>query len=275
MTDKTISIIAGGYLGSRLATKLNKQKNRVKVSFRANAPKEPISEVEYLPLNIENGELTGDLTLFDAEVVVICIPPGFKSGLAESYPANVAAIVNEAQNRDVKHIIFTSSIGIYTKSQKNDEFSPFDQSQFKTNVLYNAECSVLKSSVKYKHVLRLAGLMGKERAPGRFKVEINQSNASHLVNMVMIDDVVSAITCLVNQPVSEDKIYNIVAPNHPTKQDFYRFAQMQAGDNDKPASTNLPTRQSSKWVSGDLIELHSAFRYRYRDLFAGVRACHE
>ncbi|MDC2889168.1 hypothetical protein [Psychrosphaera algicola] len=118
MTDKTISIIANGYLGSRLATKLNQQKNRVKVSFRANTPKEPISDVEYLPLNIENGQLSGDLTLFDAEVVVICIPPGFKSGLAESYPANISAIVNEAQKHKVRHIIFTSSIGIYTKSQK-------------------------------------------------------------------------------------------------------------------------------------------------------------
>lgn len=274
MLTKTVSIIAGGYLGTRLAQNLKQQKYQVNVSFRTNEPKPIITEVNYYPMQFVDNQLEGDMALFECDTMVICIPPGFKSGLADSYPATISALVEKAETSGVKHIIFTSSTGIYTKSQRNDEFSEFDLSQYKTKVLHDAESSVLKSRVKYKHVLRLAGLMGKGRAPGRFNIAIDASNASQLVNMVMIDDVVKAISCFIGQPVSEEAVYNVVSPNHPTKQDFYRFAQLHSKNtsNTKPV---VATRRTSKWICGDLIELHSSFRYRHRDLFGAIRACYE
>jgi nucleoside-diphosphate-sugar epimerase len=271
LTGKTVSIIAGGYLGSRLAKRLNDLKYKVNVSFRTSEPKDPINGVEYTHLAINDGTIAGKQSLFDCDTLVICLPPGFKSGLADSYPTNISNLVELAQDKGVKHIIFTSSTGIYTKSAKNDEFSDFDISQVKPKVLSSAESSVLKSSVKFKHVVRLAGLMGNDRAPGRFKVKIDQTNASQLVNMVMIDDVITAIITLIAQPVTPESVYNLVAPNHPSRQEFYRFAQSLNGTELGPMIT--ATRRNSKWVCGDLIELQTAFRYRYRDLFAAIRAC--
>lgn len=271
MINKVVSIFAGGYLGVRLAEQLNAEKYQVKVSFRSNPPKKLVSGVTALKCYVEDGVVKGDTSLFECDVLVICIPPGFKKGLADSYPTNISALVEMAQKQQVKHIVFTSSVGIYTELAVNDENSQLELSHYKAKVLYDAEQSVLKSRVNFKHVLRLAGLMGLGRAPGRFRLTIDKENANNVVNMVMIDDVIDAIMKLIQTPNTANAVFNIVAPHHPSKQTFFRFARSQFDVLDS-AIRSVPYGDS-KQVDGHFIEQQTEFRYQHRNLFDAIIAC--
>lgn len=268
MANKRVSIFAGGYLGTRLANRLNSEKYSVSVSYRTNAPKGTDEGVNVCQVFVEEGQLKGDKSLFDCDTLVICIPPGFKKGMADFYPANILSVVEQALTSRVEHIIFTSSVGIYTEARIIDESQPIDTSQYKSKVLSDAESSVLDSRVKFKHVLRLAGLIGDGRTPGAFRLMITEDNASSVVNMILIEDVVAAIQVLIGTPQTNHQIYNLVAPHHPNKQTFFRHARISE---QRPNGAICDvTPGLSKQVRGDLIELDTGFAYRHRNLFTAL-----
>jgi len=117
----SVSVIGGGYLGSRLALALNRDKYEVKVSFRSKPPKAKVKGVQYVYCDVSDGQVIAEETLFQADCVIICIPPGFRRGLGEIYPANITAILEMAQNNGCSHVIYTSSTGIYSEAGFFDE----------------------------------------------------------------------------------------------------------------------------------------------------------
>lgn len=65
-------------------------------------------------------------------------------------------------------------------------------------------------------ILRLAGLVGHRRHPGRFFAGKTAPDGQHGVNLVHLEDVVGAITLLLQAPKG-GHIYNICAPAHPAR----------------------------------------------------------
>lgn len=265
---KSISIIAGGYLGSRLAIELNHLKHPVKLSFRNNKPKQQVTNIDYHFCDISQGQVTANSALFESDILVICIPPGFKKGLGDFYAHNIKSIVDMATKGGVEQLIFTSSTGIYPKHGIFDEGAQLDLTDHKAKALFEAEQSILASSAKYKQVLRLAGLFGENRHPGQFKLKITADNANQTVNMILIDDVVAAILHLVEQPETPSEIYNLVAPHHPTKQTFYRYFRQQLGLQQNHQSWLTPEINCAyKYVNGDKFCIETGFQYPHSDLF--------
>ncbi|QTH63369.1 NAD(P)-binding domain-containing protein [Psychrosphaera ytuae] len=232
-----VGIIGGGFIGTALAEALvenssDKQKYQVCLSFRTSRQKLTNSSINQAFCNVSDGELNADEVLFNVDSLVICIPPGFKKGLGDSYSTKIKSLVEKGYSSGVKQIIFTSSIGIYPEGAEVDENTALDLSTEKARALYDAEQEVLTSRVKNKQVIRLAGLIGATRHPGRFKVKLTADNALEPVNMVTQKDVVAAIKLLLEQGARENNgdIYNVVAPHHPSKQSFYRYARQQLND---------------------------------------------
>lgn len=78
-------------------------------------------------------------------------------------------------------------------------------------------------------ILRLGGLIGYDRQPGRFfagKKDLPQAN--HPTNLIHRDDVIRIIEMMIRIPPHE-KIYNLVSDHHPTKKDFYTEAARLGG----------------------------------------------
>ena len=275
---KSVSIIAGGYLGQRLADALNCSKYEVKLSFRLNRPKFNVNWQSWYQCELAEGRLSYDEGLFDSDCVVICLPPGFKLGVGKYYPAHVSSLVEQAVLHGVNQVIFTSSVGVYAEKGVFDENSPIPAASVKQQALYDAEQAVLNSRLKYKQVVRLAGLMGPARHPGNFNVQLHSAQMDRPVNMVMIDDVVAAITTLILEPQTESQLYNLVAPHHPTKHCFYRFAQQTLDKNNLFFETETEhtdwaePHADEKRVVGSRIEQETAFTYRHRDLFQALRS---
>ncbi|MEO9373094.1 hypothetical protein ABI428_35485, partial [Pseudomonas aeruginosa] len=65
-------------------------------------------------------------------------------------------------------------------------------------------------------ILRLAGLVGPGRHPGRFFAGKTAPDGEHGVNLVHLEDVIGAITLLLQAPKG-GHIYNICAPAHPAR----------------------------------------------------------
>jgi nucleoside-diphosphate-sugar epimerase len=290
---KSVGIIGGGFIGNALARELNNKKYQVKVSFRSNEPENKVLGIEYYYCDVSEGSESLSGPLFNVDSLVICIPPGFKNKVGEFYASRIKTLIEAAQNQDVKQVIFTSSTGIYTKLGINNELSAIDFSQPKPKVLYDAEQAVLSSRIKNKHVLRLGGLlggsvMGKEvrtgksigdsgkavaRHPGRFNVSITAENADSVVNMVMQDDVISAISRLIDQSeneqlsTSECHVFNVVSPHHPNRQSFYRTVWSQY-DPARPLPPLVEgNNEQGKFVDGDKICQLLGFRYQFDNWF--------
>ena len=279
MQNQRVGIIGGGFIGKALAESLNEEKYEVKLSFRSNKPEIAKSNVELVYCNVGESEVEADSTLFNVDSLVICIPPGFKKGLGDYYAPKIKSILKLAQIGGVSHVIFTSSIGIYTESHKVDEFTELTLGSDKAKALYNAEQAVISSGLNCVQVIRLGGLIGGERHPGRFKVKLTQDNANERVNMVLQDDVVAALTLLIDNANTTRQLsqgeksaatYNLVSPHHPTKQVFYRYARQQLGDiraQEPIMSFKGDNAKTEKQVSGQLICETLGFNYQYDSLF--------
>ena len=275
---KSVGIIGGGFIGQALASLLDKQKYQVKLSFRSKRPEVTglSISVHHCDVSVESGQtkVEADRELFKVDCLVICIPPGFKKGLGDSYTTKIQTLLEQAQNDNVKQVIFTSSIGIYDQKGKVDELSTLNLSTEKQKALYDAEQAVLNSGLKTRQVLRLAGLIGGSRHPGNFRVSLTEENINEPVNMVMQEDVVQAIALLIEQGESPSDVYNIVSPHHPNKQSFYRYARQKIKDQraNEPLVVSGIGRESreaftGKTVEGDRICQELGFKYQFDNLF--------
>src|SRR5690606_7502094 len=112
-------------------------------------------------------------------------------------------------------------------------------------------------------ILRLAGLIGPQRMPGRFfagKTEI--ANGLAPVNLIHRDDAVRMIQCLIEDEQAAG-IYNGCAPSHPAKADFYTLAA--AKEKLKPPAF-IHEKTAWKIISGARVESELGFRYQIRSL---------
>lgn len=275
-----VGIIGGGFIGTALAEALvtnqsDEQKYQVFLSYRTSRQKLTNSAINQAYCDASGETLDAEETLFNVDSLVICIPPGFKKGLGDSYSTKIKSLVERGYFSGVKQIIFTSSIGIYPEGGEVDENTALDLSTDKAKALYSAEQEVLTSRVKNKQVVRLAGLIGKGRHPGRFKVKLTSDNADEPVNMVTQDDVVAAITLLLRQGdiLNKGDVFNVVAPHHPSKQSFYRTARQQLKDERINEPVIVPSRSNTgavprvgKRVTGDKICRELGFNYQTDNL---------
>ena len=259
-------------MGQRLALSLSLLNYSIKLSYRTKAAKLDNKLVSHFYCSLSQGQVQYDEGLFDADSLVICIPPGFKQGLGDFYASHIKCLVEKARESQVKHIIFTSSVGVYSKSGIFDESSKLDLVTEKQKALFDAEQAVIRSGLKYKQVLRLAGLIGVNRHPGDFRVDLSSSNFNGVVNMVMIDDVVQAVTTLIKRPETPSSLYNVVAPHHPTKRSFYHFGRINRNKAEH-SILNDQVGSPGKKVNGMLLEQETEFVYGHGNLFQAIIGC--
>ena len=101
-------------------------------------------------------------------------------------------------------------------------------------------------------VLRLAGLVGPGRDPGKFVAGKELSSSSQqVVNMVQQQDVIAAIFSVLENWSSASSIYNVVNPAHPTKADYYQQKCTEQG-NQPPTFTSHDNGE--RIIDGSAIE---------------------
>ncbi|MEM7549872.1 MAG: hypothetical protein AAF363_09360 [Bacteroidota bacterium] len=210
---KSIGIIGCGWLGSKLAQRLESE-----FSIYATARKqETVNElasfgysVTKIDFSEEKKVITDQWDTAPAlDAIVILIPFSLRKSTDESLKCkmeNLFTFIGDFNSQ----LLFASSTGVYPKQR--DTFTE-DDLPTRANTIEHQ----VKQCFPMTNVLRLGGLMGDNRLLSKYNV----TNLEDPVNHVHYDDVCSIIIRMIEDRV-HDKLYNVVAPLHPAKDEVIK-----------------------------------------------------
>ncbi|AAZ28312.1 MULTISPECIES: SDR family oxidoreductase [Colwellia] len=286
----SVGIIGCGWLGSALAYQLKNQDIAV-LATRSNIDnieqlKSQGIEAEVLSLPAEQAQLNTH-PIFKQQCLVIAITPQFRQGRVD-YADKVQQLVESAKvGNCVEQIILLSSSAIYNGlSGDVEENSILDMSADKVSVLNQAEQAVLSFNHpgrnesrlnalnaevgnKKAYVLRLSGLVGPKRHPGKFLLNGHMLKSPQaIVNLIHQQDAVGLIQTLL-QSANCGGIFNGVSSTKVTKKQYYQAA---ASALQLPTPTfeeiELSEDNAPKVVSGKKTQAELAYEFVYDDLLA-------
>ncbi len=220
----SVAVIGCGWLGVPLGQKLLKLGWTVHGSTtRIEKLKQLIDDgIQPYLLNLPERP-PENMALFHTDILILNISTGRKDPQAVStYPEIVQMVLNFARHEKIiKKIIFISSTSVYgTEVEEIDESNVLNPGSDSAKALQEAEALVLNSGIP-SVILRFGGLAGPGRHPGRFLAgRKGLPTGNQAVNFLHLDDAIRVILHMMEHHVT-DQIFNVVAPVHPTKAEFY------------------------------------------------------
>lgn len=207
---QNLGIIGFGWLGSRIAERLS---DRYEI-FATTTTESKIEDLESkgfrttlasFPDEI-NPEMKEWEVASELDAVIVTIPFSGIRGMQVSMKErqqNLLKFLGEFKGQ----LFLTSSTGVYP--QIDHDFKEEDQPANEVE----SENFILEKFPQ-TNILRLAGLMGDQRLLKNYNI----SNLDQLVNHIHYSDICTAIEKMLAQK-SRSKVYNIVAPIHPSKEE--------------------------------------------------------
>ena len=117
----------------------------------------------------------------------------------------------------------------------------------------------------------LGGLIGPERAPGRFlagRQGLDQGNAP--VNLVHLTDVVGVLSCIIERG-AWGHTFNVCADQHPRRCDFYPTAAQFL--NLTAPTFNDELGASGKTIDSRLVRSIVPYQFKHDDVLAALAFC--
>jgi nucleoside-diphosphate-sugar epimerase len=223
---KSVSIIGCGWLGKALAKALLNENYTVVVTTQSKGKIAGLSAMgvnpELLSLPVESPESIVS-SVFNQTTLIIAITPQIRQGRVD-YAKKIEQLVTMAELGKVKRIILLSSSAVYNGLTGTvSENSKLDLSNEKVSIISAAENAVRKFSNNVV-VLRLAGLLGADRHPGKFlQGKKILSGPQAYINLIHQTDVVGLLMNLLKNPTITGT-YNAVSATETSKQHFYQAA---------------------------------------------------
>ncbi|MFL4555131.1 SDR family oxidoreductase [Yersinia kristensenii] len=267
---KKIAIIGLGWLGMPLAQSLVRR--GIEVVGSKTTP-DGVEAARMSGINCFQLQLTPELLcdpddlaqLMTVDALVITLPASRTTGGGAQYFQAVQMVVDSALAFGVPRIIFTSSTSVYGETRgRIKESSPLQPVTTAGKTLAELELWLHKLPNTSVDILRLAGLVGTDRHPGRFLAgKTSVAGGSQGVNLVHQEDVISAIELLLNLPRG-GHIYNLCAPIHPRKRDFYPECA-RALELTPPEFASEDIEEPIREIDGSKICSELGFEYEYPD----------
>lgn len=208
---KKIGIIGCGWLGNHIAEHLSDQ-YEIFPTTTSESKLQEFKSKGYFPTLVSfhdetNVEMKQWSVVSMLDAVIIAVP---FSGLRGSQipmtgkRENLIRFLGDFQGQ----IFYTSSTGVYPDIEK--EFTEDDKPASEVE----SESFILEKFPQ-TNILRLGGLMGGERLLKNYTI----SHLDQLVNHIHYADICLVIEKMLNNH-SQSKVYNIVAPVHPNKEEI-------------------------------------------------------
>lgn len=229
---KTISVLGCGWLGFPLAKRLVKEGFRVKGSTTSLTKVAALEEaqIQAYVFKVTNSFEGAVEDFFEADTLVLNIPPGRRNPKVETeHPQQVERVVKAAIKGGVQQMVFISSSSVYASNNDivTEETLPAPMTS-SGRALVRAE-QLLQQQAIALTVLRMAGLFGPNRHPARFLAgKKDLKNATAPINLVELDDAVSAILGVIQQE-KWGALYNVCADEHPQRRDYYTQKATELG----------------------------------------------
>ena len=224
---KSVAIVGLGWLGLPLALHLKELGWCVKGSKQSPDDAQKLHQlgIETYPFSLsdEMKRLPDHIRpLFNVDALIITLPPSRFS--SQQYCEYLAFLANQAKKQGVQHVLFTSSTSVFPDiSGQFDEGSQLSAETEMGKTLMQAEQCLFQSGISHCDILRLAGLIGKQRHPVKFLAGKHNLKGYSPVNLVHLEDCIQAITALLMNP-NGLRTYHLCAPIHPTRAEYYTKA---------------------------------------------------
>ncbi len=268
MSVTSASILGCGWLGFPLAKALLRKGFRVKGSTTTPSKRALLREagIEDHLIRVEP-PIEGDdpRTFFSSDTLFLNFPPGGRDPeKVRQYPDKTRIVLEHAWNAGVRQVIFVSSTSVYpSPGREVDETEPPAPVREGGKAVLEAERILRELYPEKSTILRMSGLVGYDRIPGRFlagKKEVKNGGAP--VNLIHQDDAVQLAVAVLEQE-AWGKVYNGCASAHPSRKEFYTKAAEMAGL-EPPVFKDEPST-SFKIVSGAKAREELGVRFRYPD----------
>lgn len=173
-------------------------------AFLLDFSKEPIPEMENSVSN----------QLFD--IVLISVPAKKREDFINCIK-KFEGLSQFLQKIRAKSMVYLSSVGIYPTSPH--PIGEMDiPNQLLDPKLYRAE-QILTTAVAQLNILRLGGIFGDNRIPGRHFSAKRCEVGSQFANYIHVEDIHAIILSLYDEGI-HGKLYNAVSPFHPQKKEI-------------------------------------------------------
>ncbi len=262
----TISILGCGWLGLPLAEFLISKGFYVKGSTTSSDKLSRLSSKNIDPFLLElNPELTGEgrKDFFDAEILIIDIPPGGGDDKVSFHPKQIESVLSEVKESSISKVIFISSTSVYGNVNQvvteDNELSPDKESGKALQIV--EEMIFAENSIK-KMIIRFAGLIDNDRNPVKFFAgRENIPGGKVPVNLIHRKDCINILYQVIMQN-TWNEIFNACSDLHPSKKEFYTAAAEKLN---LPAPIFIDTNDSFKIVNSEKLKRYLGYEFIYPD----------
>lgn len=213
--------------------------------------------------------------LTGTDVLVLNVPPR-RAALPTSYPDLLRPVAQAAATCQVSQVLFVSSTGVYPDEPRPMRETDACAAPDAASELLRAESIFAPQSnhpggPATNTVVRLGGLFGPQRSPGRFlagRQEVAQGSAP--VNLIHLTDCVGLLAAIIRQQ-AWGYTFNACASAHPIRRDFYPKAARQLGL--EPPAFLSDEGLGGKIIDSALVRQTVKYTFQHDDVEAALAAC--
>lgn len=252
-TVKSVSILGCGWLGLALAKELLALGFSVKGSATSQAKCRLLAEAGIEPFQLQFSTQVQQYpelaTFLQSDVVLVAVAPGKTPEDKADYEFLMDVLCKELGQNPVKHLVFLSSTAVY--GEENNLVT--EDSIPKPNTLNGSLLVALETKLQMLDanvcLVRLAGLIGPNRHPGRFFAGRKAiENGGAPVNLIHQADAIGVLIAIIKAAFVG--CINAVAPSHPSRAEFYTAASAHAG---LPLPEFIPEKKQWKVVQSQHV----------------------
>ena len=255
-----ISVLGCGWLGLPLSKSLLSKGFLIKGSTTSGDKLNILEQngIQSFQIALKETEIIGGISSFlqNSEILIINIPPKLRGSGSEDFVSKIKTLLSFVEKSTINHVIFTSSTSVYAdeplaSKSVTEETTPNPATE-SGKQLVAAEKLLMENKNFRTTILRFGGLIGENRHPVFFlSGKINLENPNAPINLIHQEDCIGIIEKIIlkNKSLDGNKIFNAVAPFHPSRKDYYTQKAIEL-------NLPLPIFDESKSNDGKIILSH-------------------
>lgn len=281
--DSAVSILGCGWLGRPLGQHLVEQGAEVRGSTTTADKLDALRDDGIDPVLLTlNPDLSDDDpgALFESPILVLNVPPSRGADdVRQRHRRQIEAVRDAAVDGAVEWILFASSTGVYPRVEQTVTEADCPPGQPDAlpgkrrstgEALLDVEGLLMDTEALDTTIVRLGGLYGGDRNPGRFLAgRKNLGRPQSPVNLIHRDDAVGIFATLIEQDV-RGEVFNACADEHPPRRDFYIRAAEVTGL--EPPTFDDTDDTTGKLVSNQKLKDRLGYQFQHPDPLADLEA---
>lgn len=270
-----VSILGCGWLGFPLAKKL------IEIGFEVKGSTTSENKLDILKSNnihpfllvLSENKISDSVTefMYNSEILIIDIPPGLRKikevTSEKTFVNKIKNLIPFIENSTVKKVIFISSTSVYAETAAIStvtEESVLHPDTESGKQLVEVENLLRNNSNFQTTIIRFGGLIGEDRNIVKMLTgKTNVANPDAPINLIHQEDCIEII-CEILKQNCWNETFNAVAPNHPTRKNYYTEKSKQFHLNAPLFNEN--ETNFGKIVSSEKLETILGYRFRKFDL---------